>query len=211
MSTLIKQKNYIFQIFLILTVVGLLLPASGLSTDLKNKPKFGIGLELGQWVPSSLKSDADIASLEAVQNKPYLAFFFLKPLKYDFAFRSSAGIWKYFEEDTAANNRCVRIVSFLFDVKYTLLSEVFVQPFVSYGAGMFLGFNGDKGKTLLNVSGKSEMNVGFNVGAGFDFQFIDKISLELEFRYHYVKFKKVVVYTDNFSGPKVNVALLYYF
>jgi len=191
--------------------MGFLVPSSVLSADLKNKPKFGIGVELGQWVPSNLNSDPDLASLETVQNKPYVALSFLKSLKYDFALRSSAGIWKYFEEDSSTNNNCVRIVSFLFDVKYTLLSEVFVQPFVSYGAGMFLAFDGDKEKTLLNVSGDSEMNVGFNVGAGFDFQFTNKIFVELEFRYHYIKFNKIVVYTDNFSGPKVNIAALYFF
>ncbi len=206
-----KKTRHIFSLLLILIIVGLLSSGSVFSADLREKPKFGIGLELGQWVPSSLNSDPELASLESVQNKPYLAFTFLKPLKYDFAFRSSAGIWKYFEEDTAANNGCVRIVSFLFDVKYTLLSEVFVQPFVSYGAGMFFGFNGDSDKTLFNISGESEMNVGFNVGAGFDFHFTDKISLELEFRYHYIKYNKVVVYTDNFSGPKVNIAVLYFF
>jgi hypothetical protein len=211
MSTFFKQTYYLFSIFLILSVAGFLIPSNAFSADLKNKPKFGIGLELGQWVPSSLNSDPDLASLETVQNKPYVALTFIKSIKYDLALRSSAGIWKYFEEDSSTTNNSVRIASFLFDVKYTLLSEVFVQPFVSYGAGMFIAFEGDKKKSLLNVSGDSEMNVGFNVGAGFDFQFTNNIFVELEFRYHYIKFNKVVVYTDNFSGPKVNIAALYFF
>jgi len=132
------------KIWLILALICLFAPVDGISQDKIKQPKVGIGFELGQWVPSSLNSESELASLKEVKNKPYLGIMLLKPLKYDFSFRCNAGIWKYYEEEPTANNKCIRIVSFLFDLKYTLLADVLIQPYVSYGAGLFLGFNGEK-------------------------------------------------------------------
>ena len=199
------------KIWLILALICLFAPIDGISQVKLKQPKLVIGFELGQWVPSSLNSEPDLALLKEVKNKPYLGIMLLKPLKYDFSFRCNAGIWKYYEEEPTANNKCVRIVSFLFDLKYTLLTDVFIQPYVSYGAGLFLGFDGKKTNPLLNFKGESEMGIGFNFGTGFDFQVTKKITLELEFRYHYVKFNNLVVFTDNYSGPKVSIAVLYFF
>ncbi len=199
------------KIWLILALICLFAPVDGISQDKIKQPKVGIGFELGQWVPSSLNSESELASLKEVKNKPYLGIMLLKPLKYDFSFRCNAGIWKYYEEEPTANNKCIRIVSFLFDLKYTFLADGLIQPYVSYGAGLFLGFNSEKTNPLLNFKGESEMGIGFNVGTGFDFQVTKKITLELEFQYHYVKFNNVVVFTDNYSGPKVSVAGLCFF
>ena len=199
------------KIWLILALISLFTAVDGSSKEKIKQPKLGIGIELGQWVPSSLKPEPNLASLKEVKNKPYLGIILLKSLKYDFSVRCNAGIWKYYEEQPMDSNRCVRIVTFLFDVKYTLLSEVLVQPYVSYGAGFFFGFDGEKINPLLNFKGKSEMTIGFNVGTGFDFQVTKRITLEMEFRYHYVKFNKLVVFTDNYSGPKISIAMLYFF
>jgi len=198
------------KIWLTFALIYLIVNADGISQDKKKQPKFGVGLEVAQWIPSSLNSNPDIVSLKEIKNKPYLGVMLLKTLGYDFTFRGSAGIWKYFEEEPMADNKYVHIVSFLFDLKYTLLGDVFIQPYVSYGAGLFIGFNG-KNRTLFNLNGESEMGTGFNVGTGFDFHLMKKMFLELEFRYHYIKFDKHLVFTDNYSGPKVSVAVLYYF
>jgi hypothetical protein len=185
----------------------LLIPSKSISQDRKDKKKLGIGIEVGQWLPSTLYSDPNL-NLEEVPKKPYLGILFLKPLRRDLLFRSSVGFWKYDEEVNSSETKSVRIIPIVVDLKYMLLTEVFVQPFVSYGAGMFFGSECKGKKEIFNPNAESEMGIGISLGTGFDFQLSKKFAIELEFRYLYVKFNHAVVFADNYSGPKVNLAIL---
>ncbi len=167
----------------------------------------GVGFEIGQWLPSSLYSNPDLA-LKEVPKKPYAGLILLKALKHDFFFRSSLGYWKYDEELNMSAEKCVRIIPVLFDLKYLLLTEVLVQPYVSYGAGMFFGSESKSKKEIYNFQTASEMGIGISLGTGFDFQLSENLTIELEFRYLYVKFNHYLVFTESYSGPKVNMAVL---
>ena len=46
---------------------------------------------------------------------------------------------------------------------------------------------------------------------GFDFSITKKLTVAMEFRYHYVKFNQVVAFTENYSGPKISLGILYLF
>ncbi len=172
--------------------------------------KFGIGLEIGKWVPAKLNSEPDL-SLKQVDKNPYLGMMILKPWRYGLALRVGAGIWTYAELENAPLEKRVQIASILLDLKYALLSDVIVMPYVSYGAGWFLGSEESEKTDYLNFQEDSEVGVGINVGAGFDFTILRNLLFELEFKYHYVKFNHPVVFTDNYSGPKISFAVLYLF
>ena len=205
------MRNKSKKIWIVLAAISLLIFDTGICQNKSKRPKLGLGFELGQWVPTNLNSEPDLSSLIAIKNRPYLGVMLLKPLGYDFTFRGGANVWKYYEEDASTTKKSIQIASLLFDIKYTLLADVFIQPYVSYGAGLFFGFDNKNNNAFINFKGDSEMGIGFNVGTGFDFQLTNNLSLELEFRYHYVKFSNVVQFTDNYSGPKISIAALYFF
>lgn len=173
--------------------------------------KFGVGLEIGKWVPAKLNSDPDLSSLKQVEKNPYLGVMILKPWRFGLTLRASAGIWNYAELENAPDIARIQIASILLDLKYTLISDVIVAPYVSYGAGWFLGSEASKKSNYFDFKEDSEVGLGINVGAGFDFTISRKLLLELEFKYHYVKFNHYVVFTDNYSGPKISFGVLYLF
>lgn len=178
----------------------------------KNKrPRFGLGLEVGQWIPANLDYEPDLSSLKDVQRNPYIGIMVQKPWRFGLTFRSSGGIWKYSEDKNTADEKSLVIASILFDLKYSLLSDVLVNPYVVYGAGWFLGSECANDPGSLKFRGDSEVGLGVTFGAGFDFQITKTLLLAIEFKYHYVKLTHPVVFTENYSGPKISFAAFFNF
>ncbi len=149
--------------------------------------------------------------LKKAKKHPYVGILILKPWRWGMTFRSSFGYWKYCNDEPGLENITVEIGSILIDLKYSILSDVLLRPYVSYGGGWFFGNESNSGKTLFNNTRNLEMGFGINLGTGFDFQITQKIILAMEFRYHYVKFSRIVAFTDNYSGPKISLAIIYLF
>lgn len=173
--------------------------------------RFGLGIEYGRWFPNNLNIKPNLSSMKQVNDNPYIGISLSKPWRFGLSFRSTIGYWKYYKEQPSEMNEGVKIISILFDVKYSLLTDVLLQPYVSYGVGSFLAYVSDKDNYFFELNNLSEMGFGINIGAGFNFQLFKKLSLALEFRYHYVRFNQVILFTDNYSGPKVNLAVIYLF
>jgi hypothetical protein len=173
--------------------------------------KFGLGLEIGNWRPNDLNDKGTFASLKNTQNYPYLGILLLKPWRWGMTFRSSLGYWKYCNNEPSPEKKAVEIGSILIDLKYAILSDVMLMPYVSYGMGWFFGNEFRSNHSFFNNTRGLELGIGINVGTGFDFKFTRKFNLAMEFRYHYVKFKRVVVFTDNYSGPKISLEMIYLF
>ncbi len=197
-----KLCRYLLIIFFICFLV------SNLFAQEKNPSKLAFGLEIGRWVPTELNSDPDLSSLKEIKQKPYLGVVLLKPWKFGLNLRTNAGFWRY--EEMLPEKKGIRVVSFLLDLKYTLISDVLVLPYVSYGVGCFIGFESEKNEDIFETEKQSELGIGINIGAGFDFRVTQRVALTAEFRYHYIKFQNVIVFTDNYSGPKLSVGLLYF-
>ncbi len=181
----------------------------------QNKPassdKFGLGLEIGNWRPNDLSDKGTFAALKKTQNYPYLGIMLLKPWRWGMTFRSSLGYWKYCDDESLPITKTIEIGSILIDLKYAILSDVMLMPYVSYGMGWFFGNELKSNKYFFNKREGLELGIGINVGTGFDFKFTRKLNLAMEFRYHYVKFKRVVAFTDNYSGPKITIGMIYLF
>ena len=176
-----------------------------------NSARFGIGVEVGNWSPSDLSNDVALTPLKKAGKHPYLGIILMKPWRWGMTFRSSLGYWRYCNDKASPDEKGIEIGSILLDLKYAILSDVILMPYVSYGVGWFFGAETKSKGSLFTNSSNLEMGIGINVGTGFDFQVIKKLNLAMEFRYHYVKFSRVVAFTDNYSGAKVSLGVIYQF
>lgn len=179
--------------------------------DTTSSHNFRLGLEIGDWRPNELGHNVTFTPLKNSKYHPYVGVTLLKPWRWGMTFRSSLGYWKYCNNEPSPQQKTVEIGSILLDLKYSILSDVMLMPYVSYGVGWFFGNESRSNRSFFNSAGDLELGVGINVGTGFDFKVTPKLSLAIEFRYHYVKFKRVIAFTDNYSGPKISLGIIYLF
>ncbi len=198
---------------LILIISFILMPFNDGFTQNKSAPsnKFGLGLEIGNWRPNDLSDDVTLSPLKNTKNHPYVGIILLKPWRWEMTFRSSVGYWKYCNNEPSPEKKSIEIVSLLVDLKYSILSDLMLMPYVSYGIGWFFGNESRSNQSFFNNAEEFELGIGINVGSGFDFKFTRNFNLAIEFRYHYVKFKRVIAFTDNYSGPKISIEMIYMF
>jgi hypothetical protein len=173
--------------------------------------KFGLGLEIGHWRPNDLSDAVTLSPLKNSRNHPYVGMILLKPWRWGMTFRSSLGYWQYCNNEPVPEKKTVEIGSILIDLKYAILADVMLMPYVSYGVGWFFGNEFRSSHAFFAHTRELELGIGINVGTGFDFKFTRRFNLAMEFRYHYIKFKRVVAFTDNYSGPKISIELIYLF
>ncbi len=197
----------------IFIVLFFLIPCySGIAqNDSASSHKFGLGMEIGDWRPNNLSDNVTFTPLKNSKYHPYVGVMLLKPWRWGMTFRSSLGYWKYCNNEPLPQKKTIKIGSILLDLKYSILSDVMLMPYVSYGMGWFFGNESRSSRTFFNNAEGLELGIGINVGTGFDFKVTPKLNLAVEFRYHYVKFKRVVAFTDNYSGPKISIGIIYLF
>ena len=209
----LKNKNY----FKMKTILGIALLATvlfqfQLYAQTQDKSNcFGIGFEIGNWSPSNLDNDVTLTPISKIKNHPYIGLLLMKPWRYGLTLRSSIGYWKYSGTNNSLDDKKMEIVTLLLDLKYALINDVRVLPYVSYGIGWFLGSESAPQDALLEFDNKSEMGLGFNVGTGFDFKVFREIYVTMEFRYLYVKFNKTIAFTDIYNGPRISIGMNYLF
>ncbi|MCU0644229.1 MAG: porin family protein [bacterium] len=188
-----------------------LFPETALSQNPGTASQLGLGAEIGIWRPNDLSDNVTLSFVTRTKDHPYLGFVLMKPMRYGLTLRGSPGYWKYCDDSIPEETKTIEILSFLVDLKYALLSDVRLLPYVSYGIGWFLGREKKEDDSHFKFSEASQAGIGVNVGTGFDFKLASKIFAALEFRYHYIKFNKVVAFTNNYSGAKVSLAFYYLF
>lgn len=203
-SRLIKSISWVLLFVIIET-------GNGFAQQKFSASQFGIGLEIGHWRPNDLSNDVTLTPLKESRKHPYIGVMFLKPWRWGMTFRSSVGYWRYCNDEPASEKMAVEIASILVDLKYLILSDVILMPYVSYGIGWFFGAEAQPKASIFKNSDALELGIGINVGTGFDFNITKKLMLAMEFRYHYVKFKRVVAFTENYSGPKISLEIIYLF
>ncbi len=184
------------------------IPASyGQSSALQ--PQVGLGLEIGTWRPTELNADMSLSILKGTTEHPYIGLSFFTSWNSGLTLRPSLGYWRYSLESAASGASRIQIISLLLDLKYSLLSEVRLVPYVSYGIGLFFGQDTRPAVTLSRLQEAWEAGAGINVGTGFDISVTPRLFFALEFRYHYLKFKQALALTNNYSGPKINLGVFY--
>ncbi|MDZ7263234.1 MAG: outer membrane beta-barrel protein [candidate division KSB1 bacterium] len=191
----------------------LLLPMMTASYGQSNglQPHFGLGFEIGTWRPTELNADMSLSILKGTAEHPYLGLSVFTSWSSGFSLRPSVGYWRYCLESTPSEASRIQIISLLLDLKYSLLSDVRLSPYVSYGMGLFFGQETQPGIALSRFDKGWEAGAGINVGTGFDIHLTSSIFLAMEFRYHYLKFKQALAVTNNYSGPKISLGVFYLF
>lgn len=192
-------------------IVSTLLWTGWASPQQSHSEKIGLGVEIGHWRPNDLSDAVDLTPSIKTKNHPYIGVMVLMPWRWGMTFRTSIGYWHYCNSSTQPAPLSIEIGSLLIDLKYSILSDVMLIPYLSYGIGWFAG-KAVRSKPRVSALGQSdELGIGADIGTGFDFRFSRRLNLVAEFRYHYVKFKHTVAFTDNYSGPKISLGLIYWF
>ena len=172
----------------------------------RQSPNIGFGIEIGHWLPSKFSDDAVLSSSEISGQHPYIGLVILKQWR-NFALRVSGGYWEY-HGDKYQN--ILQVSSVATDLKYSMLADIWLSPYVIYGIGWFLGNEHAQNDPHFSYLENPQLGMGFNVGAGFDFWILN-FNIAVEFKYHYVTFNHVIGPTDNYSGPKISVQGIYFF
>jgi hypothetical protein len=168
-----------------------------------------IGVDYGVWKPSSLDAYPNQPTKTVDGSDPYIGLFFTTPMLKSHALRLSLMQWQQrdlMEIDLeSVTLRCLSA-----DLKYVLLPENNLTPYVSYGAAAIWSReqpnNMQDEKAPLDRAGW-----GFNLSAGIDLLLGTHLGLAVEYQYSYAVFAKRVGRTDNYSGPKIAAKLFYIF
>lgn len=198
------------RLLFLLILIGLILPFVVYSQQ-PHSDKIGLGVEIGHWRPNDLSSSVDLAPSATSKTHPYLGLMLLLPWRWGMTFRAGVGYWHYCNNASDPGRMTIEIGSLSIDLKYTILPDVMLMPYLSYGIGWFAGKALRSPPRFSAIAHSDELGMGANIGTGFDFRFSRRINLAMEFRYHYVKFKRIVAFTDDYSGPKISIGLIYWF
>ncbi|MBN1350776.1 hypothetical protein JXJ21_15265 [candidate division KSB1 bacterium] len=170
-----------------------------------------IGMEVGTWKPNKLSTRNDVSSILLKGTSPYYGVFFLVPAPGDWTLRGGMGYWNQTTIENVPDTKSVTILHFILALKQVIIPEFRLSPFVSYGFTFYIGSKNETNIKRIILHKKKEAGYGANVGAGFDFLISTHWVAGLEFCYNYVKFNRVIGMTEDYSGPKVSINLLYSF
>lgn len=168
-----------------------------------------IGLDYGVWKPSSLDAYPNQPTKTVDGSDPYLGIFFTSPMIKSHALRISLMQWQQRdlpEIDLAS----VTLRTLSFDMKYLVLPENNLSPYVSYGVAAIWSREESNAVQSEKVP-LDRAGWGFNLGAGIDVIIGQHIGFGAEYQYSYAVFSKRVGLTDNYSGPKIAAKLFFIF
>ncbi|MBN1154933.1 outer membrane beta-barrel protein [candidate division KSB1 bacterium] len=203
-------RSYKYVIFFLLS---LLVADTAHAQPVNYFDKVSVGIELGNWVPNNISRLNTSSALKIQKEAIYTALSLQIPINSNLIFRFTGGYF-YYEglDDTGSEycNRAITITPILVDIKYLLLNDMKITPYVSYGISTNFGFEDTDHFSFLTDK-YDHFSVGINLGTGFDFLITRHLSVGLEFRYHYLEFPENFIFTNNYSGTKINIALCYLF
>ena len=169
-----------------------------------------IGVEVGNWKPSTL--DAEQGNPFKLVEGAHLYFGIngSTPAIGGYALRFGIFQWQQDGLENRTNKESITLRHFSTGIKNSILPNSPITPYVSLGIAAIWSrevpaeFKGEK--IPLDRAG-----IGIDVGAGLDFLVQNRWAVALEYQYVYAKFAKSVGQTDNYSGPKISLKLLYLF
>ena len=181
------------------------------AVDSEQFDKLSIGLEFGTWKPNNLRTTDTPFTISPSSKYYYFGAFILSPIRSNLQLRVTLGYFNYYKYDEMSRKKNVFLLPALADLKYLLISDSRLSPYVSYGVGLYVG--DDKASQIMESSDEKNTAIGYgiNFGTGFDLLITKNWAVGLEFRYHYLRFSDVLIFTDDYSGPKINMTLFYLF
>ncbi|MBD3289844.1 outer membrane beta-barrel protein [candidate division KSB1 bacterium] len=173
--------------------------------------KMSIGLEFGTWKPNNLRSTETPFTISPASKYFYFGSSVMSPISGNLQLRTTLGYFNYHKNDETSRKKTVCLIPVLADLKYLLISDSRLSPYVSYGAGLYIG--DDRFSQIFSSSEDKNTAIGYglNFGTGFDLLITENWAAGLEFRYHYLRFSDVLIFTEDYSGPKINMTVFYLF
>ncbi len=168
-----------------------------------------IGVDYGVWKPSSLDSYPTHPTKTVDGSDPYIGLFFTSPMLKSHAMRFSIMQWMQ-RELSPVDLESVTLRCLTADLKYVLLPENNLTPYVSYGVTAI--WSREQPSNMLDEKAPLDRaGWGFNLGAGIDFLLSSHLGMGAEYQYSYALFAKRVGLTNNYSGPKFAAKLFFIF
>lgn len=183
-----------------------LLPAFAAAADMIQP---SLSVDYGIWKPTQLDEEPSkpFKNVDGASN--YIGGSLSVPFLGDQVLRLSYFQWKQTDLDKIALEY-VHLRHLTMDVKYMMLPDVGICPFVSYGvAGIWSRqqpLNQEDEQASLDRAG-----LGFDLGAGIDFRLSNHLALSVEYLFMYAMLSHKVGYTDNYSGPRLSGKLMLLF
>ena len=198
-------KYFIHILVAYLLVTGLAVPTAAISAEKERSPfdRFSIGIEAGAWKPNDLTSKPVLVPVGVDDATIFSRLIFNTPRLADWNLRFSVGFWGQRGIDDLPEIGSVSIFMLMLDLKERIIPDLRLTPFVSYGVSVFWGAEYPEQRDFKLFETAGEVGYGVNVGAGFDFILFPSLVLTTEFSYHYVRFNRIIGYSDDYSGPKV--------
>ncbi len=183
-----------------------LLPSLVAATDLMRP---SLSVDYGIWKPTQLDDEPSKPFQNVDGASYYPGGSVSAPFLGDQLLRLSYFQWKQSGLEKI-NLEYVHLRHLTLDVKYMMLPEVGICPFVSYGvAGIWSRqqpLNQEDEQAPLDRAG-----LGFDLGAGIDFKLSNHLALSVEYLFMYAMLSHKVGYTDNYSGPRLSGKLMLLF
>ncbi|RQW07751.1 hypothetical protein EH222_06635 [candidate division KSB1 bacterium] len=192
---------HIFAFFCL--ALATLSPAKGQLT------RANIGLDYGVWKPSALDAYPNQPIKNVDGAAPYLGFAFTAPRFKGHAIRLSLMQWQQ-RDLVEIDLESVTLRHLSVDLKYLVLPDYKISPYVSYGVAAIWSREQPHGSSAEKIP-LDRAGWGFNLGAGIDFLLMTHAGMGVEYQYSYAVFAKRVGLTDNYSGPKIAIKLFYLF
>ena len=174
------------------------------------KSHFGIGLELSSWKPSTL----DLKPTSLIKGIPgtSLNYGIVVVIRWfgDSALRTSFLEWTQSDLQDRTDVEMVRLRPLCLDLKNNIIRNTDLSPYVSYGV-LFI-WAAEKAIGVKNFpEGKSQFGYGASVGAGLDFKLSKHWTSGIEYQYWYAKLPNSIGLTDDYSGPKISLKVIFFF
>jgi len=193
-------RKFLLLVFILITFHGI---AIGQTRDPFDY--FSLGIEYGAWHPNNLRIADKGVSLKSINENLFAGAYIIAPLKAGLSLRLTTGYFRHTSIDDRYNR--IELLPILVDIKYQLLADSRITPYVSYGVGTCAAKQPTKPSP--GSGDNFQFGLGLNLGTGFDILLLKHWAIGFEFRYHYLQFKDPLIVTDDFSGPKVNMSLYY--
>lgn len=195
--------------FVILIFVTTFLSGTTSAMGKRQPDRLSLTLEVGNWQPHSLNDEPRFDTFGAAGATPFYGIAISTPLFWDMGLRFSVGYWSLHDLEEVEMVHSLTLHPIVVDLKYWLVPDYPLSAYVMYGGGVYWGVENET-EAFGRKLHKARAGWGAILGAGFDFVFTQRTGLGMSFQYHYVRFKKPLGGVDDFSGPKITAALIFY-
>lgn len=168
-----------------------------------------IGMEYGIWKPSSLDDYPSQPLKNVAGADPYWGLTLTTPVIQSHSIRISIMQWRQ-EGLEEVGLEAATLRHLAVDLKYYVLPDYTVSPYVSYGLAAIWSQEEPQNNTHERIP-PDRAGWGFDLGAGIDFMLYRHLGLGVEYQYLYAVFAKRVGMTTNYSGPKISFKFFFIF